>query len=440
MTILRIFIESEDLSSVNWQSVSNPEEIETGSGSIGETLGVNFDQLELYLSPTLATIIPVELGAISDRKINEDFLLSLAEESLAEDIENCKPILLRLSEGSSYIAILEREFYQKLLTALADHVKQVKFIQPFPYLLTYQDPAWTVYLNGNNKFIRTSTYEYFLLDDNYPLPDLLAQMLENYEQDFLNIYCENSSIVELISQKFNLECKVHNELHYGVTHWNFYNEKSRRFNFKLKPDSLLQLKRLGKTVAICGCIFLAYWFLNLGYLLYKQASLRGQIQNDLKGIVSISNSKYTANLLPQVDDKLTDLEHQKGLYAPSDMLSLFDVFIRTVPNVGSNTIIGVQYNSNQLDIFLNNQFDTSQFSNYQTILITRRIAASITDYKTYQAAQSSANSSGSSGGIADDNSSTNSQNSAQASLQDAAWVVSLQIISRLDATNVQKTK
>ena len=440
MTILRIFIDNEDLTNVQWQIPEGPEELQTGNGSIAQALELIFEHIEIYLAPTLATILPVELGAISDRKINEDFLLSLTEEYLAEDIENCKPILLRLSEGSSFVAILEREFYQNLLNSLAEHVKQVKFIQPFPYLLTYNDPVWTVYLNGNNKFIRTSAYEYFLLDDNHPLPDLLGQMLENYQPDKINVYCDNPETIQLINEKYHLECIVNEEFHYGVTHWNFYNEKSRRFNFKIKPESLLQLKRLGKTTGICLGIFLVYWFLNLGYLLYKQSSLRSQIGNDLKGIVSVTNSKYTANLLPQVDDKLTDLEHQKGLYAPSDMVSLLDVFLRTVPNVGTSSIIGVQYNGNELDIFLNDQFDTAQFSNYQTILATRRIGASISDYKTYKAAQTSSSSSSGGGGIADDNSATNSQNSAQASLQDAAWVVSLQIISRMDAGNVQQAK
>ena len=140
------------------------------------------------------------------------------------------------------------------------------------------------------------------------------------------------------------------------------------------------------------------------------------------------------NLLSQVDDKLTDMEHEKGLYAPSDMSSLLDVFLRTMPNIDNNMILGIQYTGTTLNLFLNSQFDASQFSNAKTIFSTKRILATINDYKTYQASQATGSSqNNNSGGIADTNSDNSSGGSSNAALQDTSWVVTLQVISRSDS-------
>lgn len=441
MTILRIFIHNEDLSFVDWHTFDNQEQSDTLRSGLHEALGVPFDSVEIYLAPSLATIIKINLGTISDRKVNEDYLLNTVEEQLAEDIEHCKPILLRLSDGEAFVAIVGREFHSELLTRLADYVKKVKFIQPFPYALTFEEGAWTVYLNGENKFVRTSRYEYFLLDDGEPIPELLLEMLTDYDGNSLNIYCDNDENVEALSARFKIDCKRQHELHYGITNWNLYNEKSKRFNFKFNPAALTQFKRLGKAVLICGAIFVVYWLLNLGYLLYKQGSLRGQISKDLQGIVANSGAdeKYKSNILPQVDDKLTELEHQKGLYAPGDMVSLLDVFLKTMPSVNNSMILGMQYSGNVLNIFLSSQFDPAKFSNDQAIFATKRIAATLSDYKTYQASQQPDNKNNSGGGLADNDSSNSTTNSG-AALQDAAWVISLQIISRLDGLDVSSSK
>ncbi|MBX9599024.1 MAG: hypothetical protein K2X04_10700 [Burkholderiales bacterium] len=438
MTNLRLFIHNDDLLSASWQTVEQNDIQDSGEGKVADILQFEFENVEIYLAPTLATIIKVELGAISDRKINDDFLLSLVEDSLAEEIEQCKPILLRLNDGIAYVAIVNRLFHTNLLEFLSEQIKKVRFIQPFPYSVPLEhDDLWAVYLIGNNKFVRTSQYEYYLLDDQKPIPAVLEQMLSNYEETSITLYTDDETVAEEINAKYKLNCKLQHDIQYGVSNWNFYNEKSKRFNIKLQSETLSSVLKLGRYLGGFAIIFLIYWLLNLGFMLIERSRWQSQLSDDLKGI--ITSASFSPQLLAQVDDKLTALAHTKGAYAASDMVSLFDTFLRTMPDVNSSMIAGIQYSGSQLTIFLNSQFDPSSFPNDQIILATKRISADIYDYKTYQASQNTTSSQTNNGGgtLAD---SSGSSTTNAAVMQDAAWVINLQIISRMDNLDERKVK
>ena len=435
MRILRIFIGQEDLSLINWQLIENNLIADSGSSSLTELLLATVDPIEIYLAPSLATVIPIDLGEISDRKINDELLLGLVEESLAEEIEACKPILLRLNDGVAYVAIVSRHFYQLLLEKLVNNVKQVRFIQPFAYLVKQEADIWTLYLNGKDKFLRTSAYEYFILDDGSPLPELLEQMLKNYTSPTLALYSDDPELALLITAKYNLSCKTYTELNYGVLTWNFYNEKSKRFNLKVNPATRRSLISLAGVAGIFMVVFIGYWLLNLGFMMYQQQRLQNQVNQDLAGIVA--SSQFTPNLLAQVDDKLSALEHDKGIYAASDMASLVDVFLKSMPDVSNHMIQGINYSANELVVFLSSQFQPSGFVNDQAILASKRINATLQDYKSYAASLSAATKNNNGAGVL---SNTSSASSSAAMLQDAAWVVRLQIISRMDNLNENSVK
>lgn len=433
MTILRLFIKDENLNEVNWQTVENIEVADYGQAPLSDLVQMEFDNIEIYLAPYLTTILKVELGAISDKKINDELLLNLVEEHLAEDIENCKPILMRLNDGIDYAAILNRSFYQELLAKLSNNIKQVKFIQPFPYITHLEPDTWTIYLIGADKFIRTSQYEYYILDDKEPIPEVLEQLLTGYVQDSIVLYAEDENVGKILNQKYKLNCKLYAELDYGLLNWNLYNEKSKRFDIKLHKDTQNHLVKSGKMLGIYVVIFAVFWVMNLFYMVYEKHKLQNQISMDLQGITASAN--FGPNLLSQVDDKLLAMEHDKGFYAPSDMISLFDVFLKSMPDVNNDMIEGVQYSGSQLNIFLSNDFNPSKFGNDQAILLTKRIKADIQDYKTYQAAQNKSNSQNNNGGGVLSNTDVNSNSSSSASLQDSAWVITLQLISRMDSLN-----
>lgn len=436
MSLLRIFIENEDLGAVGWQALSGTELVDSGISPLDEILHENLDSIEVYLTPYLATVIKTTLGDISDKKINDEFLLGTVEDSLAEDIDDCKPILMRMSDGSDYVAILNRNFYQGLLDKLNNHVKQVRFIQPFPYTTHFEGGLWTVYLVGNNKFIRTSLYEYFILDDAKPIPETLLDLLKAYTKDSIVIYTDDTQVVEILKEKYQLTSIQHAELIYGTANWNFYNEKSKRFNIKVSNDVKSKLIRLFRFSSVYALIFIAFWVINLVFLMVEKSQLQTQISKDLSGI--IDGVKFTPNLLAQVDEKISDMQHSKGIYADSDALRLFSIFLKTMPEVNNSMIQGIQYSGSQLTIFLSSQFDPSQFPNDRSVLATKRIQADITDYKTYQAAQSANDSKNNGGGVLSNTDPNSMGSSGGSTMTDAAWVISLQIISRLDNYNDSK--
>lgn len=436
MTILRVFIHNEDLTECNWQLHDGFEQSGEGSDSLQSVMKIPFDSVEVYLSPHLATIFKADLGAVSDRKISDDLLLGVIEDSLAEEMDECKPILMRLTDGDAYIAVLTRSFYEYLLSCLSEHVKQVKFIQPFSYASQYQDKLWTVFLIGEYQYIRTSQFEYFLLDDALPIPLLLESMLENYTEDSIVLYCEDDEVVKYLEKKYSIKCLVQHEFNYGTLLWNFYNEKSKRFNLKLTPESRSGILTLIKSAAVFLGIYVIYWLLNLGVMIYQKNKLQQQVIQDVSGIVQMD--KFSPGLLATIDDKFNSLSHDKGVYSQNDYVALFATFLKTMPDVNKNVIVGSKYSGSSLKIFLNSQYDTAQFNNDKIILLNKRILATITDYKTYQASEDSANKNNNGGGVLnnlDDNGGTNT-----AQMPDPAWVISLQIISNMDELNDNQTK
>ncbi|MEN9946907.1 MAG: hypothetical protein RLZZ293_1293, partial [Pseudomonadota bacterium] len=115
MINLRLFLHSDDLNLVSWQTLAaNGEILNSGESSVAEALLMEFDFVEIYLAPTLATIIQIDLGDINDRKINDELLLGVVEENIAEDIEDCTPILLRLTDGIDYVAIVNKHLAHSL--------------------------------------------------------------------------------------------------------------------------------------------------------------------------------------------------------------------------------------------------------------------------------------------------------------------------------------
>lgn len=433
MTIIRIFINNEALTESNWSLVNGSDELGSGTDSIANILALEYEHIEIYLAPHLATIFKVDIEQISDRKINDELLLGLVEEYLVEDLENCKPLLMRVSSGESYVAILYALFYTQLISEFNEHIKQVKFIQPLPFITEYKDNTWTVFLSKEYKFVRTSLFEYYILDDSGIIPDVLGHMLQNYSGSEINVYAEDVSVVEYIESTYPIQCNKATELHYGTSTWNFYNEKSRRFNLKLNQSNKKSLLKLSKFFGFFASVYVICWVINLGYLIINKYNLQSQVAKNLTGIIRVDS--YQANLLSKVDEQLNATYHTKGLFAPSDFAGLFDVFLRNVPEINQSMIVGLKYSGSTLNVFLNSQFTNANFANDREILLTKRILANLSDYSSYQA-QNSNNAQNNNGGGILDNNSTDSA----AQMSDASWVISLQTVTRLDVLNESSVK
>lgn len=434
MTTLRIFIEDDSLINNQWIIVDGLDELGSGSGNLSEILSMEYEHAEVYLAPHLSTIFKVNLDNISDRKINDELLLGLVEDNLVEDIEDCKPVLMKLSDGQSYIAVLSAEFYNHIIEQFQDYVKKIKFIQPIAYVTTYIEDKWTIYLVGNTRFVRTSLYEYYILDDAKPIPDVLDTMLTYYDADDVILYADDSNIAAELTGLYKINCIPGDDLSYGMLNWNFYNEKSKKLNLKLDDNTKSLLYRLLKVGSVFVSVSLLIWIVTFMYLIIEKYQLQKQITSDLSGVIRIDS--YQSNVLAKVDDQLNALFHTKGLYAPNDFASLFDIFLRNTPDVNQHNIVGVKYSGSVLTVFLNSQFNNSDFNNVKDMLLTKRIQSTIIDYKTYSA-QSSGNQNNNGGGVLDD---ASNGNMSQQQMTDAAWVISLQTVTKLDMLNEKNTK
>lgn len=425
MITLRVMVNNHDLTLVDWQLVDDFEIVDSGTDVFANVLQMKYSSIEVYLASILCAIFKIDLGNVSDRRINDDLLLNMIEDNLAGDIEDSKPILLRLSDGEAYVAVVDRVIYQGLLAGLSEYVKLVKFIQPVPYLTKYEDNLWTVHLVGEDKFIRTSRYEYYLLDDQLPLPELLESMLRDYTQNKLILYAEDLTVKEVLENKYGIKCELNSDLEYGELTWNFYNEKSKRFNFKPNLLAFSAMKQSVKWITSALVVYTIIWLISLTNTIYHRSALEKDIALNLKSIVK--DSSYRANLLADVDGELEALSNAKGLYAPSDMMALLNVFLKIMPDVGNNMMQGIEYQNRQLNIFLNDSFDAKQFDSVKSILKTKRINAQLIDYRSYQQTNNNSKQDNSRGGIL----SSSGMDTSQATVQNAKWVVSMQIISRI---------
>lgn len=430
MTILRIIIDNEFLSDNHWEMVNGSDKLGDGLGSLPSLIEMEYEYLEIYLAPHLTTIFSVDIEHISDRKINDELLLGLIEDNLVDELDECKPLLMRLTDGEAYVAVLNKDFYTSLIEALSDKVKQVKFIQPIPLVTKYIEGKFTICLTEQFKFIRTSQFEYYLLDDGGLIPDVLDIMLKTYEDTEVVLYTDNPAIEVTLKEKYNLNVIVEDSLDYGVLTWNFYNQKSRRFKFKLNNEHKKGVSRLLKSSAVFLGLLTLFWIVNFGYLVIAKYRLESQVKQELSGVVRVDS--YQPNLLTKVNDQIGSMYHSKGIYASNDFIPLFNAFLDNFPEVNQFMIVGIKYSGDVLEIFLNSQFSNNNFENYREILLSKKILVSATDYSSYQAQSDNKNNNG--GGVLSDN----SANTAQ--MSDAKWVISIQNVNRLDLVNVSSTQ
>ncbi|MDD3267610.1 MAG: hypothetical protein PHC75_10580, partial [Burkholderiales bacterium] len=339
MITLRIFISNEDCLNNKWQLFNSGEVSGEGhSSSFSEMLSFEHESIEIYLSPHLANVFKVDIQHISDRKINDELLLGLVENSIVDEIDDCKPILLKLSDGDSYVAVLGLDFHKVLIEHLSEHIKKVKFIQPMPYVTEHQEDIWTVYLDDEFKFIRTSLYEYYVLDDSNDIPILLAELLESYEQKEILLYCSNENIINNIESTYDIKCNLQSELNYGAFIWNFYNEKTKKFSLKLNEGNKQQILKIGKYLSFIAVVYFVIWFVQLFYLIGSKYSLEKEINNNVSGIIKTSDKQ--SNYLSMLSNEVDGLSHAKGMYNQNDFVSLFSIFLHNVSGVGQNSIVG----------------------------------------------------------------------------------------------------
>ncbi len=417
MRTLRLFINNDLQAPINWVMLNPDHTTETGSSTFEELALFENITLEIYLSTVCCSIFKTSVTGVSNKRLSEELVLGLIEENLVDDIEEIKPIILRVEDDIVYVAVFNRAYFDTLLDTLDNLNRPIRFIQSFSYATLYKEESWTVFLSKQQRFIRTSTYEYYSLDDHQPLPLLLEDMLANNQPKSLLIYADNESgyNVRQIASNLNIEYEdVTNQYEYGIPVWNFYKQKSTSFKIKLGGNSKQSLMRLFKTLRLLFVVATLLWFIDIVTIKIDSYRLTNQIMNDIKGVATPAEINKTG--LDMVAQKIAGMYHQRGLYSSRyDAIPLLRKFLDVVSVITPNDIKQIDFDHKELQIILGSHFDSGQFTSYKNILETKRVTVTIQDYKNYLK-QKKAHSSENKNDLEDQQS---------MSLDDAAWVLTL---------------
>lgn len=422
MTILRIFIQSEDLENVIWQLLEK-NDTSNNQGEIETAVAVECSSIEIYLAPILANIIPVDLGVIGSQKINDELLLNIIEDDLADDIENIKPILLKIDDNSSYIAVINKKFYNHLIEKIDAVHKKVKFIQPWIYNTDYQKNLWTLYLKDQQLILRTSLYEYYLLDQNQEstVSALLASMLQSYQEKTIIVYSDNQDLIESLKVQYQLTVISKTDLNLGEHVWNFYKAKTRRWVFKISPSYLLLMTKTGKYIMFSLLVFFIFWALNLYVLFWHKHVISKEIM--LKLLPITSEKHVDALLINHSLQTIKEISHKKGVYNDYDLIPMLQEFFTGFSN-NTDIIVAITYDNDVLNVFLNKDYNPSNFFVIKNVLIKHMIEISLLSYEEYEnnLHNNQANYKGNNSSVLD----ANNEDSKMLKITDAAFVITIQ--------------
>ncbi len=382
MKILRLFINNDLSKPINWALIHD-NEVETGQSSFDELLGFNDVSLEIYLSTNCCSIFKTNVAGIASKRLTEELMLGLIETSLTDEIDEVKAITLHIEDGVAYIAVFNKIYYQTLMQRLSYIEKPIRFIQSFAFATSFEENSWTLFLGEEQSFIRTSKFEYYCLDDNKPIPSMLEDMLQLEEKPkSLLVYANDDYDIENLANKFDIPCnRANNQLEYGVFVWNFYIQKSTRFNLKLDKKSITSIFSLLNTIKYLVIFMILFWGLNITMLLINNVRIKSQIHNNLKGVVAVN--QINKEVIQTANNKINSLRHLRGIYDNKDAVVLLTKFLQIASTITPNDIKQFRYNNGEANITVGNSFDASLFNSYKDVLETRKITATIEDYKTY---------------------------------------------------------
>lgn len=419
MRILRLFVTTILEAPINWNLLEDDTSIESGTSTWDEISAIENVNLEIYLDVQCCSILHTNVAGIPTKRISDELILGMLEDFLVDDIDEVKPIILRIEDDTAYVAIFNKLFYTNLLTNITDIGKPVRFLQSFAYSTALDDGEWALFLSNEQQFLRTSKYEYFLVDNNAPLPLIVDEMLSQNKPTSIRLYSDNEALSALITEKYKIPCNRATSLEFGVPIWNFYNQKSTQFKIKLDAitkKNLLDLLKVFKTFSI---VIVMFWFIDIIMVSCSIHNSESTLANSFAKTYPVKS--FTPQTFKDISVKLDDIKHAKGLYSEKDAIPLFRSFLNVVPSVGTDSIIQINYQKNILEIFLNSNFNPSQFTSYQNILYTQKIEATIEDYKAYSSKEKKSQS----------NSSNPDPDSSSQQI-DAAWVVTLKPLLLLD--------
>lgn len=381
MKILRLFINDNLEEKINWQILNN-NKLDIEGFDYWENLPNEMnDNLEIFLSSKCCSIMNINISNISSKRLTDEVILNMLEENLVDDIENIKPVVLCVDDINAYIAIFTKQFYITLIDRLTKIGNKINFIQSFVFTTDYQDDCWTLYIDEQQKFLRTSKYEYYLLDDNEPIPMLLEYLLKNNPQKKIICYVKSEKFYNNLINKFNNNFILSNQYSFDLVFWNFYNQKNIKFEIKLDKNTKLNLLKTYNFMKKFILTIFIFWFIKVCFLGINNIRLENEIKNKLSKII-ITND-ITDNQINKVKEKITLLKHNISIYQNNDAIPLIYEFLNNISIVTPNNILQINYEYKKMIIILDGRFNTDQFFSYQNIFSVIGLNIELQNYKDY---------------------------------------------------------
>lgn len=425
MRTLRLYLNNQLDQAINWTLVEDEKVIDNGASLLNEFSGFDNVQVEVYLNASCCSIFKTnKVSGISTKRLTDELVLGLIEEDLVDEIELLKPIMMRVEDNLAYVAIFNREFYEQLILQLINLDKPIKFVQSYVYSTTINEDAkqWALYLSPEQNFVRTSQFEYYLLDDTTPLPQLFEDMLINSinKPSSVVVYADHSYDLDAYKNKFNIDFSYsETPLAFSFPIWNFYNQKSSSFKLKVDNSTQRSLFQLLKTAKYFAVMMLIFWIINITNIYINKSRTESALKTNMAKITKVD--KIDPATLDRISSKLTGLTHERGLFVEEDFVPMFKSFLKVAAATDPDDITQVEYDYNNatLTIFLR-QFATNQFENYRDVFKSQHIIANIIDYKAYLKAHKSKAGNGKL-----DNNQADGGNEEQPLSSDTKWVLTL---------------
>lgn len=421
MKTLRIFVDDNLDQEVQWCLTEQDEIIDTGNLSFEELTAFESMPLEVYLLPTTCSIFKLNIAGIRSKNLTDELVLGLLEDRLTDDIADVKPVIMSVEDDNIYVAVFNAAYFTDLMDKIYYLNKPIRFIQSFVYATLFNDDSWTVFLNQNRSFVRTSKYQYYLIDDSEPVPLVLKDMLSQNPPARLLVYNADARHIDAFLQEVSIPVELINEEYlYGAPIWNFYNQKSNSFNFKVDQNVKDGLFGLIPTAKYFFAFLLVFWFIRVITLEFDNT----RIQSKLDTVLHVDGKQTSRIKLNNLRAEILKSEHERGLYSDNDAVTLLHKFLQVVAGVDQNTITGINYQDHKMLVFLNGNLQADQFTNYKHIFTINQIDASIKDYKTYLKEKKKSDKDSNKGGDSSNNGDGSNNGTLQIS-DDTQWVITL---------------
>lgn|GEM_PF-2555932 len=423
---LRLYLNNQLDQSINWTLVeTHGQVVDSGSSLWDEFAGFDNVQVEIYLNASCCTIFKTDkVHGISSRQLTDELVLGLLEDDLVDEIEDLKPIVMRLEENLAYIAIFNRAFYEQLIQL----EKPIKLVQSYVYSTSIDEDAkqWTLYLSPEQNFLRISQFQYYLLDDSLPVPKLLEDLLTNSSDkpDQILVYSDSPHDFDAYQKKFGIDFVPTSEpLEFGAPIWNFYNQKSSSFKLKIEKDTKKSLLRLLKTTKYFMIMIAFFWVIDIINIYVHKSRIESEIKLNMGKIVNVD--KINQATLDKIAAKFVIMAHARALADEIDFVPFFYRFLRVVSTADPDDITQVEFDKKKftLTIFLRT-FASDQFNNYRDMFKSSHIIAELNNYKSYAKAHKNAKeaeSKNDKGGAADEKTAEHPVSA------DTKWVLTLRL-------------